>query len=139
MELKEIFVACGIIFNTNKTKILISQRKASCKFAPNEWEFPGGKIEFGESPEECLKREIKEELDLHITVNKVFGNYSHIYEIEESKISVFLLTYFATAKSEEFKLIECQDAKWINISNIKDYSFAKADIQIVEDLIKSNI
>ena len=61
-------VTCAIIVHENK--ILICQRSAAMKM-PLKWEFPGGKVEDGESKEDCLRREIWEELRIHITINKV--------------------------------------------------------------------
>ena len=62
-------VTAAIIINNGK--VLIAQRAEKQKLA-GKWEFPGGKIEFGETPEECRKREIKEELGINIEVNDFF-------------------------------------------------------------------
>ncbi len=79
-----IEVIAGIIIN-KKNQVLITRRKLG-KHLEGFWEFPGGKLETNESPEECLVREIKEELDINISVGKHITNSVFQYEtINESK------------------------------------------------------
>ncbi|MFH1785446.1 MAG: (deoxy)nucleoside triphosphate pyrophosphohydrolase [Candidatus Micrarchaeota archaeon] len=128
--MKKILVVAAIIKKDNK--ILIVQRKTNCKREPNKWEFPGGKIEIGERPEQCLIREIKEELDLDIVVGELFGESSKKYEDEEIGISY----YFAKLKNNNKpKLIECQDVRWVLLEELCTYDFASADMQIPRLLI----
>ena len=99
-------VTAAIIINDGK--ILIAQRAEDQKLA-GKWEFPGGKVEFGETPEECLKREIKEELGIKIEVDKFFAESIYQYNIGTIK----LLAYKARWIDGEYKLTAHTQIKWV--------------------------
>ena len=88
-------VTAGIIKKNDK--FLIAQRKEDSSVGPGKWEFPGGKIEFWENPKQCLKREIKEELNIEIKVEDFLTYNSHVYEKDE-KIHVLLLAFICQWK-----------------------------------------
>lgn len=96
-------VTAAIIINNRK--VLIAQRAEDQKLA-GKWEFPGGKVEAGETPEECLKREIKEELGIKIEVDKFFAE--SIYQYNTGTIK--LLAYKARWIDSEYKLAGYSDA-----------------------------
>ncbi|GIM27344.1 NUDIX hydrolase [Clostridium polyendosporum] len=121
-------VTAAVIIKNNK--ILICQRSLSDKLS-GKWEFPGGKIEEGELPEECLIREIKEELDIHIEVGEKLGENIYDYSYD----SINLIAYFATWKSGDIKLNVHNDYKWVTKDDIKEYDFAEADVPFVKKLI----
>ena len=79
-------VTCAII--ENEGKILIARRAADQKLA-GKWEFPGGKVEDGESPEECLKRELEEEFGIQVEVGEFITSNNHHYD----HISIELLAF----------------------------------------------
>src|SRR5690606_11662054 len=85
-----LHVTCAIIEHDNK--ILICQRSASMKL-PLKWEFPGGKVETGESKEDCLKREIREELGLEIEVGAELNVVEHRYPEFSLRLYPFLCTW----------------------------------------------
>lgn len=136
MTNKTIFVCAGIIEDENTGKTLIAQRKSDSKLEPNKWEFPGGKIEFKEEPKDCLKREIKEELNLEISVEDLLDVYSHIYNKDGLEYHIVLITYLCKYISGEIKTIDCQDYSWINLEEFSKYNYADADVQIIEDYLE---
>lgn len=123
-----IHVSCAII--KHKGKILICQRSPRMKL-PLKWEFPGGKIEKGESKEACLIREIKEELDIEIAVQSGLQMVSYEYE----DFSICLYPFLATLDSGEPKAIEHAQLKWVSSDELLNYDWAAADIPIVEEFL----
>lgn len=111
-------------------KYLICQRNADdeCGLL---WEFPGGKLEEGETLEECIIREIKEELDLDISVLNIFT--TNVYHFDNKEI---LFTVFnAEIVGGTMKLNEHNDARWVTLEEMSSYEFMPADIVFVEKLL----
>lgn len=109
--------------------ILIAQRGKDESLA-GKWEFPGGKIESGETPQECLKREIKEELNIEIQVGEFLGESIYTYPNGQIK----LMGYFATIVNGNFELSVHDEVKWVSIDEIDNFDFAPADIPLVKKL-----
>jgi len=122
-----IKVLAGIIIKNGK--ILIARRKQGSRLA-GKWEFPGGKLEPNETPEECLYREIIEELGIKIKVGKFFCSSKYSYE----HISVELLVYMAVYLTGDLFLTDHDVAKWVTKSELNSYDFADADISVVKKL-----
>lgn len=120
-------VTAAIMIKDNK--ILIAQRSKKDKLS-SMWEFPGGKIEEGETPQECLKREIKEELNINVSIGEFFGE--SIYHYEGGSIK--LLGYYAFYESGDLKLNVHDQVKWVTPEEIKNYDFAPADVPFVDQL-----
>lgn len=97
------------------------------------WEFVGGKLEKGETKEQALVRECKEELDVKVRVNDVFLSLVHEYP----DITIELTVFNAEIESGEIKLLEHNDAKWIRSDEIGDFDFCPADKEILEKIKKS--
>ncbi len=112
---------------------LIAQRGKNENLS-GKWEFPGGKIEEGETPQECLKREIQEELNIEIEVGEFFDKSIYTYPNGEIK----LLAYFSTIVKGDIKLSVHDQVKWVKINELARFDFAPADIILVEKL-KENL
>ena len=110
-------------------KLLITQRSLNDQLSL-KWEFPGGKIEEFETPEECLKREIFEELSIDIEVVSFF--MSSIYKYEFGEIE--LCTYFCKVISGQIHLNVHHDFRWIGYKDLVNFEYCPADIEIVNEL-----
>jgi len=124
-----IHVACGII--VKGSKILVTQRSEQMKL-PLKWEFPGGKIEENETAEECLHREIKEEINLEIEILKQLS--ASIYDYETFEIN--LIPFIANYKGGVIKLAEHKDFKWMEANELLNLDWAPADIPILKEFLK---
>ncbi|MCX5831617.1 MAG: (deoxy)nucleoside triphosphate pyrophosphohydrolase [Deltaproteobacteria bacterium] len=112
-------------------KILIAKRKKNDPLK-GKWEFPGGTVEYGETPEKCLRREIKEELDIDIDVGEFFGESIYQYDYG----SIQLLAYRAYWITGEIGLMEHDDYEWVHIDRLNQYDLAPADIPLAEKIMK---
>ncbi|WP_231490524.1 (deoxy)nucleoside triphosphate pyrophosphohydrolase [Pedobacter sp. Leaf170] len=122
-------VTCAIIFKDNH--VLIAQRSANM-ILPLKWEFPGGKVEAGESKAACLAREIKEELSLEISIGKGLTDVIHHY----SDFSLRLYPFICEYESGELNAIEHMQVKWEKIANLMAYDWAAADVPVVKELME---
>ncbi|MCM1514261.1 MAG: NUDIX domain-containing protein [Anaeroplasma bactoclasticum] len=100
------------------------------KECPDKWEFPGGKIEQGETHQEALTREIKEELNAQIRVDQHITTINHQYET----FSITMYIFFCTLEKGEIKLIEHQDSVWCDIDQLDTIDFAEADAKAIEQI-----
>jgi len=131
---KKIFVVAGVI--TNKEKILCAQRgKNKLNYISEKFEFPGGKIEDFESDEQCLKREILEELSLNIEILNFYMLVNHKYPDFELNMKVYL----CSSSNRNLILKEHISCKWLDIKNISNLDWAEADIPVVERLLTDRI
>jgi len=124
-----INVTCAIILIDDK--VLVTQRSEKMKL-PLKWEFPGGKLEENESEIECIKREIKEELNIEIDV--VIKLSSSVFDYGSFKIN--LIPFIANHISGEIILSEHNDYKLLDKSELLNLDWAEADIPIVEEFLK---
>ena len=115
----------------DKDKFLIYQRPAN-KGRALLWEFAGGKVEKGETKEQALIRECKEELSITINVGDVFMEVVHEYP----DITVHLTLYNATIAEGVPQKLEHNDIKWITPTEIHNYDFCPADEEILKKLRK---
>lgn len=127
-----INVTCAIIYIENK--ILVAQRSEKMKL-PLKWEFPGGKLENRENEVDCIKREIKEELNIEIEVLKKLSN--SIYDYGNFKIN--LIPFIAKYISGEILLFEHNDYRLLEKSELLNLDWAEADIPIVEEFLTLEI
>lgn len=107
-------------------KILIAKRKEGGRLA-SKWEFPGGKLEEGETPKECLRRELREEFGIDTRIKDFICSSEHEY----SYGSIELLAYRADHLSGEFRLNDHEEIRWIKPNEFDEYDFAEADLPVV--------
>lgn len=127
--MKQIHVVAAIIFRITKdnTKQVLATQRGYGEFAGG-WEFPGGKIEPNETPENALVREIQEELDAKIVVKK------HIHTIEYDYPNFHLsMECFACEleENQEITLVEHDNAKWLSCENLYSVDWLPADVDVL--------
>lgn len=118
----------------NDGMLLIAKRKPTGRL-PNLWEFPGGKIEPNETPEACLKRELKEEFDVDVTVGEYLGSNIHAYDFG----TIELMAFKAFWEKGDFKLLDHVEIRWVFTHELDQFEFAPADTVFVEQLIGGEI
>ena len=113
---------------------LLCQRGKSDKLA-GKWEFPGGKLEKGETPEECLIREIREELCLQINIDGHFCD--SLYRYAEG--TILLKAYRVTVTGGTMRLTVHSDAEWVEAAKLRDYDLLPADVEIAARLAAASL
>lgn len=112
-------------------RILCTQRTRSRKSYNSErWEFPGGKVEEGESDHEALVREIKEEMVWDIFVGRPVGHVVHEYP----DFIIDMTAYLCLAENDDFKLLEHLDCKWLPREELDTLNWADADRELLKQI-----
>src|SRR5882757_1598181 len=122
-----IEVSAALIFDGGR--LLITQRQAGSHLG-GLWEFPGGKREAGETFEQCLAREIREELGVEISVGELFEEISHDYPEK----SVHLKFFLCKLLSGEPQMLDCAAVKWVTRTELAGFEFPAADAQLLKKL-----
>ena len=123
-----ITVTAGILFKDSK--VFICKRKSTGRL-PGKWEFPGGKVEHGETAEEGLKRELKEELETEVVVGDYLGENVHHYDFG----IVRLLFYRVHWDGGEISSKDHDEHRWVPLDKLNSYDFAPADKPFVKRLM----
>jgi len=120
-------VVVGIIWKNDK--ILISKRKPGGLLG-GLWEFPGGKMQNNETKEECIRREVKEELNININPYQYINSINHAY----SHFSISMHAFHCHLISGSAKAVTCDNFMWTKVDNIVKLPFPKANHKIFNDL-----
>jgi len=130
--MKEIQVTGALIKKNDK--YLIGRRGPNEK-SPGLWEFPGGKIEKGETPIECIKRELKEELNINAEIGDLVTKYNYDYP------NVSYLLYFFKVKSYigEFKIIVHDKLEWVSLNDFHKYDFLQGDTPLINQMLSNDL
>lgn len=129
--MKNIEVVAAIIHSDNK---IFATQRGYGEFKDG-WEFPGGKVEAGESLENALKREIREELAVEIDVQRLFSTIEYDYPNFHLKMHCFL----ASLAGGILTLREHEAAKWLTKEELDSVDWLPADIQLIENIKSSNL
>jgi mutator protein MutT len=125
--LQVVDVAAGLVFRDGK--LLITQRHATAHLG-GLWEFPGGKREPNETFEECLARELREELGIEVTVGEMVEDLAHEYPEKTVHLKFFRCTW----EKNEPRPLGCSDFKWIGQEDLVAYDFPAADARLLDKL-----
>ncbi len=127
--MKHISVVAAVIIHDHK--ILCVQRgPAKYAYISQKWEFPGGKVEEGETKIEALKREIREELHMEISVDAFLTTVQHSYP----DFHLTMDTFLCSCVDPTLTLTEHSDFKWLDKSELNGLDWAAADVPIVEKI-----
>lgn len=123
-ERKNIPVVCAVI---ERNGFILAAQRSAAMHLPFKWEFPGGKIEPGERPEECLRREILEELAVTITVSGTLPPARHKYPA----LTVTLYPFICSIAAGEIKLHEHAAVVWLPPERLHELDWAEADLSVL--------
>ena len=125
--MKELEITAGIIKKNNK--VLIGQRKFHDNFG-GKWEFPGGKLENSEMPEDCIIRELKEELNIDVKEFEHFLSYIKDFSAYKMIIHAFIITKY----DGDFQTNDHEKIIWTDIQDLNNFDFLEADKEIIKKL-----
>jgi mutator protein MutT len=124
---KVIDVAAGLVFH--RGKLLITQRRSSDHLG-GMWEFPGGKVESGETFEQCLARELQEELGIKVRVGRAIEDLTHSYPEKTVHLKFFICQWLSGTAAA----IHCDALAWVRHEELTHYTFPAADARLIGKL-----
>ncbi|EMR37071.1 TPA: 8-oxo-dGTP diphosphatase MutT [Vibrio harveyi] len=129
--MKRIHIVAAIIFNQDKSQIFITKRPDD-KHKGGFWEFPGGKVEQGESFEQAMIRELEEEIGITVTEQSLFEHLEYDYPEKSLKFDFMTVSQFDNQPYGR----EGQEGRWVDVAALLDYTFPEANVPILERVIK---
>ncbi len=122
-------VAAGIIVAGDR--VLIARRQAR-DHQGGRWEFPGGKRHAGETVEECLRREMREEIGLEVEVGPLWRALTHVYP--DRRVSIYF--HLCARRAGEPTAIECDEIRWVEPAELTRLPFVEGDLVVLPDLAR---
>jgi len=129
--MKTIEVVAAVIKNSKGLTLAVQRGKNSKEYISNKWEFPGGKIEEGESLQEALQRELTEELKVEAEIGELVTTVDHTYP----DFRLIMHAFYCEIIRGQLTLTEHLDMKWLTKSELRDLDWAAADVPIVDLLV----
>ena len=126
-----IIVAAGIV--SRNGRIMLCQRRPNDRLGL-KWEFPGGKLEPGETPQQALERELREELAIETRTGRIFDVYCET----AGDRGIMVLFFRSELISGEPQTIECNAIHWVSPSDLTQYDLAPADLKVAQLLSEEN-
>lgn len=130
-QVKHLNVACAII---ERSDLVLATQRSAAMTLPLKWEFPGGKIDPGETPDECLRREIMEELGVRVCVGRMLATATHNYP----DFAVTLHPFVCTIDAGEIVLHEHVALAWLPPEELLSLDWAEADLPIIREYLAGN-
>jgi 8-oxo-dGTP diphosphatase len=119
-----IEVSCAIL--SDGDRVLVAQRSETMPH-PLKWEFPGGKLKPGETPEGCIIREIREELGVEISVNQLLPSVKHVY----NQNIVKLFPFICRIERGTIRLSEHRTYQWVRRPDLQEVDWVEADLEVI--------
>ena len=119
-----IEVSCAVIMDGD---LVLATQRSELMPHPLKWEFPGGKLKAGETPESCIIREIREELGVKITVLQLLPSVKHYY----SDSAIKLIPFVYTIRQGDIDLSEHRSYRWVHRSELEAIDWLDADVEVV--------
>lgn len=129
--MKRIHIVAGIIFNQDKSQIFITRRPDNLHKG-GYWEFPGGKVEAGESKEQAMIRELEEEIGIVVTQQTLFQHLEYDYPEKSLMFDFMVVHQFENTPYGR----EGQQGEWVEIDALSRYEFPEANLPILDRVIK---
>jgi len=127
-------VVCGVIKDSEGR--VLACRRGEGRHLAGLWEFPGGKVDREEGPEEALVRELEEELGISVEVGE---RLEAVVEWTDGKVSIRLTGYWCEISDAEPMALEHAEVRWCDVSELADLEWAEADLPLVAEILKSKI
>jgi 8-oxo-dGTP diphosphatase len=125
-----IQVTCAIIMD--KEGVLVTRRSQQMSH-PLKWEFPGGKVKEGEKPVVCIHREIREELGIEISVERLLPSVTFSYESD----SIELIPFICQHLEGVIELAEHSEFRWVPVEELEQLDWLDADVKVVRTLLEN--
>ena len=129
--MKTIEVVAAVIKNQEGLTLAVQRGESSKDYISKKWEFPGGKIEAGETLQEALRRELVEELKIEASIGELVTTVDHAYP----DFRLIMHAFHCQILSGELTLTEHLDKKWLPKSELRNLDWAAADVPIVDRLV----
>lgn len=130
-ESVHLHVACAII---ERNGLVLAAQRSGTMSLPLKWEFPGGKLQPGETPEQCLHRELREELGIQVCIETPLPTRSHRYPV----FTVTLYPFVCTMVAGDLELREHAAIAWLPAAQLFTLDWAEADIPVIRSYVANS-